>query len=169
MAGGKRSRESQGSWLIATWRKEVSLAKTQSLIQDIIKETLTSVKSRNLGDLWGFVLIPTIEWKNDQIRMIDQRKLPCKVEWFVCRSYQDVIRAIQTMVIRGAPAIGVAAAMGLAMGASTIRTRSYEDLPCALRRDGGKDGQGAPYSGESAMGRGEDVRSRREDGRSSPG
>lgn len=71
-------------------------------------------------------MIPTIEWKDNRIWMIDQRKLPCKVEWFVCRGYRDVIRAIETMVIRGAPAIGVAAAMGLAMGASAIRTGSYE-------------------------------------------
>jgi methylthioribose-1-phosphate isomerase len=58
--------------------------------------------------------------------MIDQRKLPCRVEWFVCKGYKDVIRAIGTMVIRGAPAIGVAAAMGLALGARSIRTRSVE-------------------------------------------
>lgn len=69
-------------------------------------------------------MFPTIEWQGNRIRMIDQRKLPGRVEWFVCRNYGDVIRAIQTMVIRGAPAIGVAAAMGLALGASAIRTGS---------------------------------------------
>jgi len=53
--------------------------------------------------------------------MIDQRKLPGKKEWVVCRGYRDVIRAVQTMVIRGAPAIGVAAAMGMALGARSIR------------------------------------------------
>jgi methylthioribose-1-phosphate isomerase len=58
--------------------------------------------------------------------MIDQRKLPCKVEWIVCRGYKDVIRAIESMVIRGAPAIGVAAAMGLALGGLSIRARSFE-------------------------------------------
>jgi len=57
--------------------------------------------------------------------MIDQRKLPGQVEWFVCRGYKDIIRGIQQMVIRGAPAIGVAAAMGLALGARSIKTKSY--------------------------------------------
>lgn len=71
-------------------------------------------------------MFPTIEWQGNRIRMIDQRKLPGRIEWFVCRNYADVIRAIRTMVIRGAPAIGVAAAMGLALGASAIRTGSSE-------------------------------------------
>ncbi|MEW6666956.1 MAG: S-methyl-5-thioribose-1-phosphate isomerase [Thermodesulfobacteriota bacterium] len=70
-------------------------------------------------------MIPTIEWRGNRVRMLDQRKLPCRVQWYVCRGYGDVIRGIRTMVIRGAPAIGVAAAMGLALGASSIRTRSY--------------------------------------------
>lgn len=70
-------------------------------------------------------MIPTIEWHGNAVRMIDQRKLPQNVEWVVCRSCSDAIRAIRTMVIRGAPAIGVAAAMGLALGAKAIRTKSY--------------------------------------------
>lgn len=70
-------------------------------------------------------MIPTIEWNGQYVRMIDQRKMPAKVEWFVCRGYRDVIRGIQQMVIRGAPAIGVAAAMGVALGALSIRAKSY--------------------------------------------
>ena len=70
-------------------------------------------------------MIPTIQWDNDRILMIDQRKLPARVEWFVARNYRDVIKAIQRMVIRGAPAIGVAAAMGLAMGGRTIKAGTY--------------------------------------------
>ncbi|MDY6878814.1 MAG: S-methyl-5-thioribose-1-phosphate isomerase [Desulfatiglans sp.] len=70
-------------------------------------------------------MIPTIEWHNRQVRMIDQRKLPATIEWYVCRGYRDVIKAIEKMVIRGAPAIGVAAAMGLASGALSIRAKSY--------------------------------------------
>jgi len=70
-------------------------------------------------------MIPTIEWHHNHVRMIDQRKIPAKIEWFTCRGYRDVIKGIQRMVIRGAPAIGVAAAMGLALGASSIRARSY--------------------------------------------
>jgi methylthioribose-1-phosphate isomerase len=57
--------------------------------------------------------------------MIDQRKIPGKIEWYVCKGYEDVIKAIEMMVIRGAPAIGVAAAMGLVLGADGIRALSY--------------------------------------------
>ncbi|MBN1833528.1 MAG: S-methyl-5-thioribose-1-phosphate isomerase [Deltaproteobacteria bacterium] len=71
-------------------------------------------------------MIPTIEWHGKQVRMIDQRKLPHKVGWHICRGYKDVVKAIEGMVIRGAPAIGVAAAMGLAMGAASIRVKSLD-------------------------------------------
>jgi methylthioribose-1-phosphate isomerase len=70
-------------------------------------------------------MIPTIEWDGKRIRMLDQRKIPGKIEWYTCKGYRDVIKAIETMVIRGAPAIGVAAAMGLASGAETIRAISF--------------------------------------------
>jgi methylthioribose-1-phosphate isomerase len=70
-------------------------------------------------------MIPTIEWAGNRIRMVDQRKIPSRIEWVMCRGYKDVIKAIEKMVIRGAPAIGVAAAMGLALGASSIRAGSY--------------------------------------------
>jgi len=70
-------------------------------------------------------MVPTIEWHGKHVRMIDQRKIPRKLEWYICRGYRDVIQAIEKMVIRGAPAIGVAAAMGLALGASTIRAKDY--------------------------------------------
>ena len=71
-------------------------------------------------------MIPTIKWENDHIAIIDQRKLPGKKEWLVCRTFQDVITAIREMAIRGAPAIGVAASMGLALGSQTITTENYE-------------------------------------------
>lgn len=71
-------------------------------------------------------MIPTIQWEGMQIRMVDQRRIPSRIEWYVCRGYRDVIKAIQKMVIRGAPAIGVAAAMGLALGAYSIRDKSYD-------------------------------------------
>ena len=71
-------------------------------------------------------MLPTIEWKGKHIRMIDQRKLPAKVEWVVCKDDKDVVRAIRDMVIRGAPAIGVAAAMGLALGAGCLKAGSYD-------------------------------------------
>jgi methylthioribose-1-phosphate isomerase len=61
-------------------------------------------------------MLPTIEWKNDAIVMIDQRKLPASEIYVNCKTANDVAKAIKTMVIRGAPAIGVAAAMGIALG-----------------------------------------------------
>jgi methylthioribose-1-phosphate isomerase len=60
-------------------------------------------------------MLPTIEWTDDAIVMVDQRKLPAEEIYVRCRSAQEVAKAIRTMVIRGAPAIGVAAAMGLAL------------------------------------------------------
>jgi len=66
----------------------------------------------------------TIEWTDDGVRMIDQTKLPTQEVYVTCRTYQEVAEAIRSMVIRGAPAIGVAAAMGIALGVkdSTART-----------------------------------------------
>ena len=61
-------------------------------------------------------MLPTIEWKDDAVVMIDQRKLPGAEVYVICRTAKDVAKAITTMVIRGAPAIGVAAAMGIALG-----------------------------------------------------
>ena len=62
-------------------------------------------------------MLPTIDWQDDVIVMVDQRKLPGQELYVRCRTPHEVARAIRTMVIRGAPAIGVAAAMGIALGA----------------------------------------------------
>lgn len=59
----------------------------------------------------------TIEWKDDRVVMIDQRKLPLVETYVECLTYEEVAEAIKDMVVRGAPAIGVAAAMGMALGA----------------------------------------------------
>ena len=61
-------------------------------------------------------MLPTIEWKDDVVVMIDQRKLPASEVYVNCKTAKEVAKAITTMVIRGAPAIGVAAAMGIALG-----------------------------------------------------
>jgi methylthioribose-1-phosphate isomerase len=61
-------------------------------------------------------MLPTIEWNDEGVVMIDQRKLPSVEIYVKCKSAKEVAKAIKTMVIRGAPAIGVAAAMGLALG-----------------------------------------------------
>jgi len=62
------------------------------------------------------VSVKTIEWRADSVRMIDQRLLPGRETIRIYRDYRAVAEAIRTMVIRGAPAIGVAAAMGVALG-----------------------------------------------------
>jgi methylthioribose-1-phosphate isomerase len=71
-------------------------------------------------------MLKTIEWKNNQVVMIDQRKLPMQEKYVTCKNHRAVIRAIKELVIRGAPAIGVAAAMGVALGALKVRTRDMD-------------------------------------------
>jgi methylthioribose-1-phosphate isomerase len=61
-------------------------------------------------------MLPTIDWTDAGVVMIDQRKLPSAEIYVTCRTAAEVAKAIRTMVIRGAPAIGVAAAMGIALG-----------------------------------------------------
>jgi methylthioribose-1-phosphate isomerase len=73
-------------------------------------------------------MVKIIVWKDDQVVMIDQRKLPMQERYVVCKGYRSVIRAIKALVIRGAPAIGVAAAMGVALGALKIRTNNREQF-----------------------------------------
>ncbi|HSA58951.1 MAG TPA: S-methyl-5-thioribose-1-phosphate isomerase [bacterium] len=70
----------------------------------------------------------TIEWKDDKVIMIDQRKLPVEETYVECSDYKQVADAIKTMVIRGAPAIGVAAAMGVALGSLGIDAKTYESF-----------------------------------------
>src|SRR5438045_4902925 len=60
-------------------------------------------------------MLPTIAREADAVVMIDQRKLPAQESYVRCKTGPEVARAIRTMVIRGAPAIGVAAAMGIAL------------------------------------------------------
>jgi len=73
-------------------------------------------------------MLPTIESTGETVVMIDQRKLPAAEVYVTCKTAQEVARAIKTMVIRGAPAIGVAAAMGIALGmrrSSATGTRQF--------------------------------------------
>ncbi|HNV86134.1 MAG TPA: S-methyl-5-thioribose-1-phosphate isomerase [Candidatus Omnitrophota bacterium] len=63
----------------------------------------------------------TLRWKKNYLELLDQTKLPAKVIYLRCRTEDDVWRAIRTMKVRGAPAIGVAAAYGAALGAERIK------------------------------------------------
>ena len=73
-------------------------------------------------------MIKTVEWTDEGVRMIDQRILPTEEKYLMLRSYEEVAEAIKKMVVRGAPAIGVSAAMGLALGAKQSVSTSVADL-----------------------------------------
>ena len=73
-------------------------------------------------------MIKTVEWTNEGVRMLDQRLLPTEEKYLVLRSYEEIADAIRKMVVRGAPAIGVSAAMGLALGANQSVGTSVADL-----------------------------------------
>jgi methylthioribose-1-phosphate isomerase len=78
-------------------------------------------------------MIKTIEWTNEGVRMLDQRLLPTEERYLMLRSYEEVADAIKKMVVRGAPAIGISAAMGLALGANQSVGTSVADLEYDFR------------------------------------
>jgi methylthioribose-1-phosphate isomerase len=79
-------------------------------------------------------MLPTIEWTDDVVVMIDQRKLPASEVYVSCRTAQEVAKAIRTMVIRGAPAIGVAAAMGIALGSCRSRATGTKQFATEFQK-----------------------------------
>ncbi len=70
---------------------------------------------------------PVVEWKNNKVYMIDQRLLPLEEKFIEHSNYQQVARSIKDMVVRGAPAIGVSAAMGIALGVMAIKPNGNLD------------------------------------------
>ncbi|MEW6265039.1 MAG: S-methyl-5-thioribose-1-phosphate isomerase [Thermodesulfobacteriota bacterium] len=79
-------------------------------------------------------MIKPLEWRDNQVWMLDQRRLPWEEKWLRCRSFRDAARCIKLMVVRGAPAIGLAAAMGLAQGALALKTRDQDRFMAGLAR-----------------------------------
>jgi methylthioribose-1-phosphate isomerase len=73
-------------------------------------------------------MIKTVEWTSEGVSMLDQRLLPTEEKYLMLRSYDEVAEAITKMVVRGAPAIGVSAAMGIALGANQSVGTSVADL-----------------------------------------
>jgi methylthioribose-1-phosphate isomerase len=73
-------------------------------------------------------MIHTLEWTEVGVRFLDQTKLPTEEIYVTCINYQQVADAIRTMVVRGAPAIGVAAAMGVALGMRDAPARDHAEL-----------------------------------------
>ncbi|HTM39462.1 MAG TPA: S-methyl-5-thioribose-1-phosphate isomerase [Terriglobales bacterium] len=73
-------------------------------------------------------MIKTLEWTDSGVRFIDQRKLPTEETYVTCATYEEVAEAIRNMTVRGAPAIGVAAAMGIALGARDAEAGHVSEL-----------------------------------------
>ena len=73
-------------------------------------------------------MIKTLEWTEAGVRFIDQTKLPTEEVYVTCKDYKEVANAIRTMIVRGAPAIGVAAAMGVAIGAQRSKATTLTEL-----------------------------------------
>src|SRR3982750_1999928 len=79
-------------------------------------------------------MLPTIDLQDDAIIMVDQRKLPAQEVYVRCRTAPEVAKAIRTMVIRGAPAIGVAAAFGIALGARNSTAKGTRQLAVEFQK-----------------------------------
>jgi methylthioribose-1-phosphate isomerase len=77
-------------------------------------------------------LLLTVAWKNDSVVMIDQTRLPNKLVYVKCRDYKEVANAIKNLVVRGAPAIGVTAAFGLALAAIQSNSKTLNELMADL-------------------------------------
>lgn len=73
-------------------------------------------------------MVKTIEWKEDRVLILDQTKLPSEIVYLECTDYQMIADAIKRLSIRGAPAIGIAAAMGIALGAQGIRAENFDEF-----------------------------------------
>ncbi len=79
-------------------------------------------------------MIKTVEWTDAGVRFIDQTKLPTEETYVTCKTYEEVADAIRTMIVRGAPAIGVTAAMGVALGIRDSQAKDLVGLRCDLAR-----------------------------------
>lgn len=76
----------------------------------------------------------TIKWKGGEVFLIDQTLLPMQFKYIICKNYEEIAEAIEEMKIRGAPAIGVAAAMGIALAAYYSKANTKEELLNDLRK-----------------------------------
>src|SRR5882757_5446996 len=79
-------------------------------------------------------MIQTLEWTDNGVVFIDQTKLPTEEIYVTCKTYEEVANAIRTMIVRGAPAIGVAAAMGLALGARDAQVNTLDELRAQFKK-----------------------------------
>ena len=79
-------------------------------------------------------MIPTLEWTPEGVRFLDQTRLPLEETYVLATSYQQVADVIVTMVVRGAPAIGVSAAMGVALGVDRSTASTVEEIAREVRQ-----------------------------------
>src|ERR1700756_1745768 len=89
-------------------------------------------------------MVQTLEWTDSGVRFIDQTKLPTEEAYVTCKTYEQVADAIRNMVVRGAPAIGVAAAMGIALGVKNSKAESVGELRLEFERICGVMGDTRP-------------------------
>lgn len=86
----------------------------------------------------------TIDWKDDHVVLLDQRLLPHQEVYLACWDFESVVNAIRDMAVRGAPAIGVAAAAGLALGAMKIKAQNMDSFVEQFRQLCNRMGQARP-------------------------
>ena len=79
-------------------------------------------------------MIPTLTWTPEGVRFIDQTRLPLEESYVLASNYEQVAEAIVSMVVRGAPAIGVSAAYGIALGAKRTKAKTAEEFAPELER-----------------------------------
>ena len=79
-------------------------------------------------------MLPTIAWKNNKVIMIDQRKLPAKEEYVTHSNYRQVASSIKSLLVRGAPAIGVAAAMGVALAGLGAKAKKWSGFVKEMKK-----------------------------------
>ncbi len=79
--------------------------------------------------------VRALDWQGDNLRLLDQRRLPVETTWLDCRTAPETADAIRDMVVRGAPAIGIAAAYGVVLAARSALRRQPEDWRGAIAND----------------------------------
>src|SRR3954462_4450680 len=79
-------------------------------------------------------MIETLEWTDNGVLFIDQTKLPTEETYVNCTTHEQVADVIRTMVVRGAPAIGVSAAMGIALGVKNSKAATVAELKPEFKR-----------------------------------
>ena len=97
-------------------------------------------------------MIPTLAWTPEGVRFIDQTKLPLEESYVLATTYEQVAEVIVTMVVRGAPAIGVSAAYGVALGAMHSKARERRALRARVRKNLCAPRRNPSHRGQSCSG-----------------